>query len=424
MAERDFALYIHIPFCISKCSYCDFFSITECGEEKLEKYIDSLCKEIECRLNGFGVVDNGVKGVREHDGVIKSIYIGGGTPSLLKERHFEKIFETMKNRDFTPVVAADCEITVELNPDDVSVELLRALLKNGVNRISVGIQSMNDEVLKNVRRRAGRKENLEALKTISGEWKGIFSVDLISALPLESMESFEKGLNEVIQYNPHHISLYSLTIEDETPLGKQVADGLIDYDFDFADKMWLLGRKLLEENGYAQYEVSNFARAGYECKHNLFYWNHKPYYGCGSGGTGTLYKSDGRGFRWTNTEDVERYIQFWGEKGTELGGKSLNLSGELPFNLPQNEEIVSLSDSKFEFFMMGLRKMCGITDLEYRQIFGEELPEKFVKLAEEWREKGLFGIVDERLDGSTCVRYKMSGEGILFLNRFLSLLEL
>ena len=438
MSERDFALYIHIPFCISKCSYCDFFSITDCGEEKLDNYIDSLCKEIECRLNRFDFVDTGVNGVRDvcdvRDGVIKSIYIGGGTPSLLKEKHFEKIFDAVKTCSPALFLAVDCEITIELNPDDVSVELLRALWKNGVNRISVGIQSMNDEVLKNVRRRAGRKENLEALKIISGEWKGIFSVDLISALPLESMESFEKGLEEVIKYNPHHISLYSLTIEEETPLGKQVADGLLDYDFDFADKMWLLGRKFLEENGYAQYEVSNFARAGYECKHNLFYWNHKPYFGCGSGATGSLYKSDGRGFRWTNAEDVERYIQFWGEKGTELGGKSLNLSGELPLNLPQNEEIVCLNDSKFEFFMMGLRKMCGITDLEYRQIFGEELPEKFVKLAKEWREKGLFEIVDERLDGrllderpldgSMGVRYKMSGEGILFLNRFLSLLEL
>ena len=420
MSERDFALYIHIPFCISKCSYCDFFSITECGEEKLDNYIDSLCKEIECRLNGFGVIDTGVNGGHERGGIIKSIYIGGGTPSLLKEKHFEKILETVKTCSPTLFLAADCEITVELNPDDVSVELLRALWKNGVNRISVGMQSMNNEVLKNVRRRAGRKENLEALKIICGEWKGIFSVDLISALPLESMESFEKGLNEVIQYNPHHISLYSLTIEDETPLGKQVADGLVDYDFDFADKMWLLGRDILEKNGYAQYEVSNFARVGGECRHNLFYWNHKPYFGCGSGGTGTLYKSDGTGLRWTNTEDVERYIQFWSEKGTE----SAEDTQKQHLCLPQNEEIVSLSDSKFEFFMMGLRKMCGITDLEYRQIFGEELPEKFVKLAEEWREKGLFEIVDERLDGSTSVRYRMSGEGILFLNRFLSLLEL
>ena len=236
MSEQDFALYIHIPFCISKCSYCDFFSITECGEEKLEKYIDSLCKEIDFRLHGFDYTNmNGVSG---RDGVIKSIYIGGGTPSLLKEKHFEKIFNTVK-RLCTPLVVNDCEITVELNPDDVSVELMRALWKIGVNRISVGMQSMNDEVLKNVRRRAGRKENLEALKIISKEWKGIFSLDLISALPLETMESFEKGLKEVIQYNPHHISLYSLTIEEETPLGKQLADGLIDYDFDFADKMWL-----------------------------------------------------------------------------------------------------------------------------------------------------------------------------------------
>ena len=257
------------------------------------------------------------------------------------------------------------------------------------------------------------------MKIISNEWKGIFSLDLISALPLESLESFEKGLKEIIKYNPHHISLYSLTIEEETPLGKQLADGLIDYDFDFADKMWLLGRKLLEKNGYAQYEVSNFARAGYECKHNLFYWNHKSYFGCGSGATGSLYKSDGRGFRWTNTEDVESYIQFWGEKEAKSLGKTLKLPLDLPLKLPQNEEMLSLSDSKFEFFMMGLRKMCGITDLEYKQIFGEELSEKFIELAKEWHDKGLLEIDYELPDKSAGVRYKMNGEGILFLNRFL-----
>ncbi len=411
MSNRDFALYIHIPFCISKCSYCDFFSVTDCGDEKLEKYIDSLCKEIDFRLHEYAFNFDEVNGFCERDGVIKSIYIGGGTPSFLKKKHFEKIFDTIKTDD--------CEITVELNPDDVSVELLRALWENGVNRISLGIQSMKDEVLKNAKRRAGRKENLEALKIISNEWKGVFSIDLISALPLESMESFEKGLKEVIKFNPHHISLYSLTIEEETPLGQRLAAGLIDYDFDFADKMWLLGRNILEKNGYAQYEVSNFARAGYECKHNLFYWNHKPYFGCGSGATGTLYKRDGRGLRWTNTEDVDSYIQFWGEKEVESAEKSLKLMSELPLKLPQNEESVSLNDSKFEFFMMGLRKMRGVTDLEYKQIFGEELPEKFVELAEEWRNKGLLEIDDELLDGSSGIRYKMNGEGIFFLNRFL-----
>lgn len=418
MSDRDFALYIHIPFCISKCRYCDFFSITECSDKKLENYIDSLCKEIEFRLHKSDYDNLNCA----HDGVIKSIYTGGGTPSLLQERHFDKIFNAVKNDLSAFIVADDCEITVELNPDDVSVELLKALWKNGVNRISVGIQSMNDDVLKNVRRRAGRKENLEALKIISGEWKGIFSVDLISALPLESMESFEKGLNEVIKFNPHHISLYSLTIEEETPLGKDLAAGLLDYDFDFADKMWLLGRDVLEKNGYAQYEVSNFARKGYECKHNLFYWNHKPYFGCGSGGTGTLYRSDGSGVRWTNTENVESYIQFWGEKGTGLCEKSLN-------PLSETEETVSLSDSKFEFFMMGLRKVCGITDLEYKQVFGEALPEKFVELAEDWRNKGLFeiaddGIIGDKLTGEmqggrSGVRYRMSSKGILFLNKFL-----
>ena len=414
MAERDFALYIHIPFCISKCSYCDFFSVTDCGDEKLEMYIDSLCKEIDFRLHEAGSANrNGGDEV-----LIKSVYIGGGTPSLLKERHFNKIFDAIRNNSSGLILAEDCEITVELNPDDVSGELLGTLWKMGVNRISVGIQSMTDQVLKKVRRRAGRKENIEALETIKKEWKGIFSLDLISALPLESMESFEKGLREVMDYKPHHISLYSLTIEEETPLGKELSGGELDYDFDFADKMWLLGRDILEKSGYGQYEVSNFALRGYECRHNLYYWNHKSYIGCGSGGTGSLYKADGTGFRWTNTEDVETYIQFWGKTGGKLTEK---LPQKQPqkhaLKLPQTQENVSPADSKFEFFMMGLRKMSGITNLEYQEIFGQPLPESFIALAKEWQKKGLFEITGEK-EGSLG-RYRMSKEGILFLNKFL-----
>ena len=214
----ELALYIHIPFCLSKCSYCDFFSIPilNPSAEKsscLEKYVDALCNEITFRLSD---IDNSE---------LKTVYIGGGTPSLLSKAQFSKIFGAIKNCCGEKL--KDCEITVELNPDDISAELLESLAENGVNRISVGIQSMNDSVLKNVKRRAGREENLKALDCISKNWKERVSVDLISALPQETVKSFEAGLKEVFSFNPDHISLYSLTIEEETPLGKQFSSGML-----------------------------------------------------------------------------------------------------------------------------------------------------------------------------------------------------
>lgn len=422
ISGMELALYIHIPFCLSKCSYCDFFSIPiQFPLSCLEKYVNALCNEITFRL---GDVDNAK---------IKTVYIGGGTPSLLSKEQFSKIFGTIK--DFCGEGISECEITVELNPDDICAELLETLSENGVNRISVGLQSMNDSVLKNVKRRAGREENLKALDCIRKNWKGRFSVDLISALPLETVDSFEEGLNEVISFNPDHISLYSLTIEEETPLGKQLSSGQIDYDFDFADEMWLSGRELLEKNGYTQYEVSNFAKEGFECNHNLFYWKHKPYIGCGSGGTGTVYKKDGSGFRWTNTVDIEKYIEFWGKEGTldqlELLQKSTrNLvlptqtGTRKQIQLPQLEEVVELEASKYEFFMMGLRKASGITEAEYKDAFGSALPEKFLRLAEKWEKDGLFEICSKLEQGQTVMRYRMNRNGLLFLNRFLSELEL
>lgn len=390
--DKEIALYIHIPFCISKCSYCDFFSIKKCICS--DEYVDALCSEINYRIKTLGVKK------------IKTIYIGGGTPSLLSKSQLLKITEEIKKN---VIICEDYEFTIEVNPDDVCDELLETFCEIGCNRISCGIQSMNEEVLKNVRRRAGREENLKALTKIKRNWKGFFSVDLISALPLETMDSFEKGLNEVISFKPDHISLYSLTIEESTPLGKLVNSGQIDYDFSFADDMWIFGRKMLEENGYNQYEVSNFAKKGFECRHNLVYWNHKNYIGVGSGGTGTFYNLNGTGFRWTNTCNIEKYIEYWENDFREKS------------NLPQEEEIVSIEDSVFEFFMMGLRKADGISSRDFLHSFGKELPEKFVCLAEKWNCKKMMEINKEN-DEST--KYFLNKNGILFLNTFLRELEI
>lgn len=397
------SLYIHIPFCISKCAYCDFFSKpkvnnnnSEAGSYIPDSYVSSLCNEIEFRIKKYQII------------LLKTIYIGGGTPSLLSKNQFNQIFNTIK---CATKLAAQCEITVEVNPDDVTKDLLDSLSACGVNRISCGIQSMNDSALKKACRRANALINRNALKLLSQNWKGDVSVDLISGLPGDDEKTLIASLNEVCEINPSHISLYSLTIEDETPFGKMLDSGSLKYDFDKADRLWLFGRDFLESHGYKWYEVSNFSRPGKECLHNLAYWTHADYLGCGSGATGTVYAKNGEGFRWTNSQNIESYIDFW-------GSKELDKNQNQDIQLIQNEEKIDLKTSEFEFFMMGLRKLRGFYASEYEKVFQKPLPEKFIRVFSEWEEKGLCvkNAVPNKTDD---VQYRLNREGMLFLNRFL-----
>jgi oxygen-independent coproporphyrinogen-3 oxidase len=383
------SLYIHIPFCISKCAYCDFFS-KPCPEV-YDDYIDALCNELEYRFSLYKISR------------LNTIYVGGGTPSLLKPHQFQKLFEKIKN---CVQINTDTEITVEVNPDDVSVELLETLRGCGVTRISCGIQSMNNAALNKACRRADAETNKRALELLRDSWAGEVSLDLISGLPEDDEGALINSLTQVCSINPSHVSLYSLTIEETTPFGKQLENGTLSYDFDKADKLWLTGRDFLEAHGFQWYEVSNFCKPGKECRHNLTYWNHKNYLGAGSGATGTVYNKDGSGFRWTNTTDVDAYIAYWLNAVTERS------RSDLSSDLPQSSENIDLPTSEFEFFMMGLRKLTGISEGEFETAFGKKLPERFVSLFNKWKERGL---CVRRPDGRLC----MSREGILFLNRFL-----
>ena len=268
-----------------------------------------------------------------------------------------------------------------MNPDDVSESFIEFINQTLINRISCGLQSMNDDVLQFVKRRGSVSDNSRALDLLKSQWKKNFSVDLICGLPGESEESFFSGLNSILKYEPNHISMYSLTIEDSTPLGKMFNSGKIEYDFDFADNLWLKAKDFLEENGYDQYEVSNFSKKGFESKHNLSYWNHQSYLGCGSGATGTVYNDDGSGIRWTNTQNIERYINFWQEKSNS-------------FNIEKNDDIqeleqIDVETSKIEFFLMGLRKLSGITTKEYENIFHKPIDDKIIKVFKKWEQNNL-----------------------------------
>ena len=386
--DKTSSLYIHIPFCISKCAYCDFFSRAQ-GNKIPDSYISALCNEITYRINLYKISE------------LKTIYVGGGTPSLLSENQIITLFNHIKSK---VKLSPSAEITVEVNPDDVNQKLLEVFDSCGVNRISCGIQSMNDKALKAAYRRADAFTNRNALELLRKFWKHEVSVDLISGLPGDDEKTLLASLREVCGIKPAHVSLYSLTIEEETPFGKMLSSGTLDYDFDEADKVWLSGRDFLEKCGYKWYEVSNFCREGFECRHNLAYWTHSGYLGCGSGATGTVYKEDGTGFRWTDTQNVENYIDFW-NKNDDFQN----------ICMVQNEEAIDAETSGFEFFMMSLRKTSGFAASEYENIFGKRLPEKFIELFESWQKKGLCQIQNQKDD----VRYSMSRQGMLVLNRFL-----
>ncbi len=381
------SVYIHIPFCLSKCDYCDFFSV-KCNGVIADEYVNALCTEFTWRmqeLNHSGPVQ------------IKTIYIGGGTPSLLTKEQLAKLTDLIFSYD----VCSDFEYTVELNPDDITKELLDSLEQCRVNRISCGVQSFSQTVLKSVHRRADSAQVMAALELLTRFWHGKISLDLISGLPFETEESLLEGLKTLCSLRNfdnqliHHISLYSLCVEENTPLYDKIQNQQVDYNPDFSDSLWLKGRDFLIKNGYEQYEVSNFCLKNNECMHNMTYWQSKDYIGIGAGATGTIHNPDGSAIRTTNTKDIAKYIQ--------KPGKNADV------------EEIDIPTAKFEFFMMGLRTSKGIDKGRYIQIFNEDFPEKVQKIIQNWQKKGLMTVKTE----NESAYYALNQKGILFLNTFL-----
>ncbi len=381
------SLYVHIPFCKSKCAYCDFFSVV-CKNNIDDAYIQKLLDEAEKRAVQFDV------------SAWNTVYFGGGTPSLLTAAQIKALISGLKA---VRPIAENAEITFECNPDDITIELLHALSENGVNRLSVGLQSMQNEPLAIVNRRAGRAENLRAIELISKYWldspendradvsladsahtKHRFSVDLICGLPGETCESFFDGLDEVIHCGADHVSLYSLTLEEDTPLYNAVDSGRVELpEIEETDSWWIKARDILEENGFEQYEVSNFAKKGCQSRHNMTYWKMQPYIGIGAGATGTA-----GSLRYTNS----RSIKDW-----------LNGSGE-------EQEVLTPDIQKFEFLMMGFRTLEGADISEFERRFNEKI-DVIEPVFSKWCKKGLAKRTKNLL--------ALNKEGLLLLNCFL-----
>lgn len=369
-------LYIHIPFCLSKCSYCDFYSIPLCSKDLKtipDKYIDLLLIELKSRIKQFNVKK------------FSTLYFGGGTPSLLSANQIEKLMTFIK-----PFLENNGEVTFECNPDDISKNLLNTLKNNGINRISLGIQSLNDNVLSYVNRRANMDINLNAIKLIEDFKRSLnkdetfrFSIDMIAGLPKLNREDFFKDLIQICNTSADHISLYSLSIEDGTPL----AEDLSFYDDDENALQWTEGVKILKSFGYYQYEVSNFAKKGYESKHNLIYWHKNNYIGIGSGATGTF-----ENYRYTNGM----------------------LDNQCDYTYSEEIEILNEDVLELEFLMMGFRLLEGVNELEYKKRFGKDLNTRLAPLWEKWKNEGL-----AENNGNY---YTLGEKGICFLNKFLETL--
>jgi oxygen-independent coproporphyrinogen-3 oxidase len=319
--KTDF-LYIHIPFCIKKCLYCDFFSVPY-NEQSATEYIDAVCRELSLK--------------KDSAAPLKTIYIGGGTPSLLHTGSFEKLFNHLHD-SFT--LSPSAEITVEANPQTINDSKINALLSLGVNRLSVGIQSFNNAELRTLGRIHTSDDALRTIEGIREAGFNNYSIDLMYGIPGQTMDSWEASLSQAVSLSPTHISSYELTPEKNTPLYRLIQSKKIKMPHEnLVIDMYNHLIDFLSSQGYEHYEISNFALPGYKCIHNLNYWGQGNFIGAGAGASSFI-----NAVRSKNTEDISRYKE--------------NLVAGL---LPDGEStVIGPRESLEEFIFLGLRKTEGI----------------------------------------------------------------
>lgn len=345
--DNSFELYIHIPFCVRKCAYCDFLSAPG-SEEAKASYTKALLREIEA--------------VKTEKREVSSIFVGGGTPSALSPSLMGDIFEKI-HESFS--VAQDAEITIEANPGTLSKEKLFLYKNAGINRLSLGLQSPEEAELKSLGRIHTYEEFLESFSLAREAGFQNINVDLMCALPDQTYEGWIRNLRTVAALHPEHISAYSLIIEEGTPFAKRKLN-LPDEDTEY--RMYEDTAGILEEYGYEQYEISNYAKKGLVCRHNIGYWTRKEYLGLGLG-TASLWGNQ----RFSNTSDFSAYLK---ESGS-------------PEKIRENRETLSLEDEMSEFMFLGLRMTEGVSKAEFLESFGTPIESVYGKVLDKYKNMGL-----------------------------------
>ncbi len=364
-------IYIHIPFCRSRCSYCDFATDVFKNNETVERYVSALCFEIQSPK------------LKIKNPKVDTIYFGGGTPSLLTAKQLEKILSAVYKK-FS--VSDNAEITMEMNPATVSLETLRDYKNLGINRASFGAQTFDDAELKRLGRKHTAADVCETIELLRAADFANVSFDLIAGLPRQTLTDWKKNLDEALKLKPEHLSLYLLEIHEGTPLAEQVRSRRQPSpDEDLAGEMYELMVETVGEKGYAQYEISNFSLSGFESKHNSKYWMCEPVFAFGV----SAHSFDGKRNRWANERDTFNYVRLIENNESPIVEKSeVNL--------------------RSEFVFLGLRLTKGIDLREYKKRFGTDLIEEYEQDLTRLAEAELIKFYENRL--------KLTRKGFLFSN--------
>jgi oxygen-independent coproporphyrinogen-3 oxidase len=357
--QKTPGLYIHIPFCLSKCHYCDFYSVASISV--IPDFLKALSKEMEMYRNRFDVFE--------------TLYIGGGTPSLLSPQQIGEILTNVqKNFDLT----ADSEITIETNPADLDRTLLESMREIGINRINIGIQSFDDKMLHFLSRRHSAKQAISAIEASRKAGYQNIGLDLIHGVPAQDMDSWLDTLKQAVAFSPEHLSCYQLTLGATTPLGIRCQAGEflmpgeeLQYEF------FIKTPEFLEDAGYIHYEVSNFARGmKYASRHNQKYWDHSPYLGVGPSAHSLQANR-----RWWNHRSVDQYIT------------AIN-AGNLPV---EETESLTMEQLRLEALYLGLRTKKGVSLHDFKNRYQYDLFAEKKEILDMLQEEGLVSIQDGRL---------------------------
>lgn len=333
-SKQNTAIYVHFPFCKQRCKYCTFLSC--CNYNLADDYFAALTKEI---------VQNARKDV-----VISSIFFGGGTPSSVDEKYLQMVFDAIYNNY---LLAPDCEITIECNPESVTQSKVDLFVKNGVNRVSIGLQSANDSTLNSIGRLHNYQQFLDAINLFTAAGITNINADLIIGLP-ETQADFESTLQKVVNLPLTHLSVYALEVYPNSQLDLEIKQGLltVNQDADYLANLYDVVLEKLHQNGFNRYEVSNFAKSNHQCRHNLAYWKCQNYFGFGASAHGYI-----DGIRYENASTISQYVQLINDTGSAV----------------VDSNTIGLCEQMDEYVMLGLRLATGVNIQAFADKFGKNL---------------------------------------------------
>lgn len=367
-------LYIHIPFCVRKCNYCDFLSFPA-GQAVIEQYVRALEEEI--RRTGEEVYGQAARpeiGERTMASPkISTVFVGGGTPSVLEPEQIRSLFSCLRGNF---ILESDAEISMEANPGTLNQEKLSACREAGINRLSLGLQSTDDGMLRTLGRIHTWEEFLQNYQDARQAGFENINIDLMSGLPGQSLESYLETLEAVTVLEPEHISSYSLILEEGTPFfnSEEIRRKLPDENTD--RKMYEKTKEILHGKGYERYEISNYAKAGFACRHNLGYWDEVPYLGLGLGAS-SYYKNA----RFSNETDIRAYIK----------------SPFVSFTKRNNYECCDKKSRMEDYMIFGLRKIAGVSLSRFEKEFGTAVEEIYGAVISRYVNMGLLSLEGDRL---------------------------